>query len=172
MTSIGRFGTTHAKIEHEFEFFDLTIRVNPSCSQAAMVEFLAAAGEVEQADEVRGAQVIMMFMRQIVHPDDFDAFWSKAKLERQDPEKDLMPIGHAVMEAISDFPTGQPSGSAGGSTSTGPRFVVDAPLPELPTPNLKAGSTGAQALAMLRGRPDLQEFIVQAGEQKKEKAAV
>ena len=169
MTSIGRFGTQHAKIEQTFEFFDLTVRVNPSCSQAAMVEFLAEAGEVEQADEVRGSRLIMAFMREIVHPDDFDAFWTKAKLERQDPETDLMPIAHAVMEAISDFPTGPPSGSVGGSTPTGQRFVVDAPLPELPTPNLAAGSTASQALAMLRKRPDLQEFVVQADEAKKEK---
>lgn len=166
MSTLGSFGRAYDRIELDFQFFGATIRVNPSVSKAAMVEFLAEAGGVNQNDEVAGARVIMQFMREIVHPEDFDTFWGLAKRERQDPEADLMPIGHAVMEAVAGFPTGEPSGSAPTPTVTAARSVVDLPLPDMPVPNFGAETAAGKALAALRKRPDLQEMVVQAQEQK------
>lgn len=165
MASLGRLGRKYDPIDLDFDWFEATIRVNPSCSRAALVEFIAEAGTVDQADEIRGAQLIMRMLREVIHPDDFEQFWTIAKRERQDPKNDLMPIAQQVIEKTSDFPTGQSSASTSGPASTPPRFEVDLPSQGVPAPTLTgapdAPRTAAdKALRMLRGRPDLQEFVV------------
>lgn len=161
MPNIGRFGRTYEKVALDFDYFEATIRVNPSCSRAAIVEFLAEAGDVDQEDEVRASQLIMRTMREVVHPDDFDRFWTIAKRERQDPQGDILPIAQQVIEATTGFPTGQPSASGSGPTSTPPKFEVDLPSPG--TPDLDPRTlTG---LRITDGRPDLQAAVLRAGEQ-------
>lgn len=162
MPSLGRFGCTYDRIDLDFDFFEATIRVNPSCSKAALIEFLDAAATVDQQDEIRGAQLIMQMMREVVHPDDFARFWTIAKRERQDPETDLMPIAQQVIEATTGFPTGQPSGSGSGPAIITPRSVVDLPLPDAPG----LDRTALRALHLTAGRPDLQVAVVRAAEQR------
>jgi hypothetical protein len=158
--SLGRFGRTYERIELDFDFFEATIRVNPSCSKAAVVEFLAEAGTVDQADEVRGAQLTMQLLREVIHPDDFERFWTIAKRERQDPEVDLMPIAQQVIEATSDFPTGQSSASGGGPVPTVQRFEVDLPSQDVPG----LDPLTLQGLRITQNRPDLQVAVLRAGE--------
>lgn len=156
MTSIGTFGKKYATVDLDFEFFEMTVRVNPSCSQAALVEFLAQAGDIDEADEIRGARVIMSMMREVVHPDDFARFWEIAKRERQDPAGDLIPLAHSVIEAVSDFPTGRPSGSPDGDSATPPRSVT---VVDLPVSDQRIGprlSPATLAAIHIQGpRPDL-----------------
>lgn len=160
MASLGRFGRTHTRVDLDFDFFEATIRVNPSCSELALIDFLAEAGNVDQADEVRGAQLIMRMLREVVHPDDFDRFWAIAKRERQNPQADLMPIMHQVIEATTAFPTGQPSASGAGPTSTPPRFEVDLPSQDVPT----LDPITLQGLRITQDRPDLQVAVLRANE--------
>lgn len=165
MNSLGSFGRRYDRVERDFDYFGETIRVNPDASKITLVEFMAEAGGVDQADEVRAAQLIIRTMREAVHPDDWDRFWTIAKRERQDPQEDLMPIAQAVLEAVTGFPTGPASGSTAGPATTSQRFTVDLPSQAVPGPVLNAQpSTADKALAMLRGRPDLQEFVVKQEE--------
>ena len=158
MASIGSFGRKYDRIDLDFQWFEATIRVNPACSKAAMVEFMAEAGKVDMEDEVRGAQVIMALLQECVAPDDFSLFWGIAKRERQDPQEDLMPLCQKIMEAVTDFPTGQPSGSASGQSNTPQRSVVDLPLPDgMVVPTLSPA--GERAVSLLQGRPDLQRAV-------------
>lgn len=167
MSSLGTFGRKRAAIDLDLDWFEATIRVNPSACTAAMVEFLAEAGAVDQDDEIRGSQIIMRLLREVIHPEDFDLFWKIAKRERQDPQTDLVPMANAIMEAVTDFPTPPSSASADGPSTTPPRSVAAVSLPATapPTPNLTP-STADLALRQLHGRPDLQEFIVQAEQQR------
>lgn len=171
MTSIGRFGTKHAEVDLTFDYFDETIRVNPDASQLTIVEFLDQASQISQNDEVLGARTVMKLLHEIVHPDDFEGFWATAKRERQQTPE-LMELAKAVMEAIAGFPTGQQSASPTGPSNTRPKSVVDLPSQDPPTPNLSPASSSAadKALAMLRGRPDLQEFVVMNEEAERAKA--
>jgi hypothetical protein len=153
MASIGTFGRKYDRIDLDFEFFELTVRVNPSVSKAAMVEFLAEAGTVDMQDEVRASQVIMATLRECIHPDDFASFWTVAKRERQDPETDLMPLAQQIMEAVTAFPTGQSSASPSGDSSTPLRSVVDVPLPDSAPP---LSAVALRAIQLQHGRPDLQ----------------
>jgi hypothetical protein len=165
MSSLGSLGHKKKAVDLDFDYFGDTIRVNPGVSKLTVVEFLAQAGEVDEADEIRGARLIMLLLREVIHPEDFDRFWALAKQERQDTEE-LMEIAKAVMETVAGFPTGQSSDSSSGPASTPQKFTVDLPSQDIPSPALApAGtSTADKALAMLRGRPDLQEFVVQAEE--------
>lgn len=160
MASLGRFGRAYDRIDLDFDWFEVKIRVNPSCSKAALIEFLAEAGDVDQADEVRGAKLIMRMMREVVHPEDFDRFWAIAKRERQDPQTDLMPIAQQVIQATSDFPTGQSSASGAGHATTLPRFEVDLPSPGAPG----LDPLTLQGLHLTQDRPDLQVAVLRAAE--------
>ena len=153
MATLGSFGRAYAKVDLDFDWFEAKIRVNPAASKASVVEFLSNAADVPRDDEVTAARLIMQMMREVIHPDDFDRFWAIAKRERQDPQTDIMPIAQAVIEATSGFPTGQPTASPGGPATTPPNSTAagSSPVPQ---------STADRALALLRGRPDLQEFVV------------
>lgn len=162
MASIGTFGRQYEKVELDFDYFEATIRVNPSCSRAALVEFLAEAGTVDQQDEVRAAQLIMRTMREVVHPDDFDRFWTIAKRERQDPQTDILPIAQQVIEATTGFPTGQPSASGPGPATTTPRYEVGLPSADIPS----LDPLTLQGIRSTEGRPDLQAAMLRAGMQR------
>jgi len=162
VASIGSFGRQYDKVELDFEYFGETIRVNPSCSKAALVEFMAEAGGVDQADEVRSAQLIMRTMREVVHPDDFKRFWAIAKRERQDPVEDILPIAQQVIEAVTGFPTGQPSASGSGPATTKPSYVVDLPSRDIPT----IDPVTLQGIRLTEGRPDLQVAMLRARDQR------
>ena len=155
MASIGSFGRKYDRIDLDFEYFELTVRVNPSASKAALTEFLAEAGDTDVQDEIRQAQVIMRLLHECVHPDDWDAFWKVATRERQDPAEDLMPLCNSIMEAITDFPTGRSSASPAGQSTTPPRSVVDLPSPDAPG----LSPTALHAIRLTPGRPDLQVAI-------------
>ncbi|GLW32276.1 hypothetical protein [Actinoplanes regularis] len=161
MPSLGSFGRKYDRVELDFEFFGATIRANPEASQAALIEFMAGATNVSADDEIRSAVFIMDFLRQVIHPDDFGLFWKLAKAERQDPMRDLMPIGQAIVEAVSGgFPTGQSSDSSPGPTPMPPRFEVDLPSGDVPPLSPEA----IRSMHRLDGRPDLQLTVLRAQE--------
>lgn len=169
MASIGNFGTAYEPVDLDFGFFGETIRVHPEAGAAALTEFIAGAADIAAEDEPAGAKFILDFLRQLVHPEDFDRFWSLAKAQRQHPMRDLMPIGKAIVEAVSGFPTGQSSASPTGPVNTGQKFAVDLPSQDFPTAVPTPQTAADKALAMLRGRPDLQEFVVKQEEAQRER---
>jgi hypothetical protein len=158
MTSLGNFGTERAPVDLDFMFFGETIRAHPKAGSAALAEFMANAGEISIEDVARGAKFILDFLRQVIHPEDFDRFWSLAKEKRQDPMKDLMPIAEAIVEAITDFPTEPPAASVPGPGNGAPKSVVVSSLPDK--------DAADYALRKFRGRPDLQELVVKQEEAK------
>jgi hypothetical protein len=141
VASLGSFGKRKDRSERTFGFFDLTVRVNPTFGQLDLVDFMESARAVEQ-DDPSAMALVKDVLRAAVHPDDFDAFWRVAKTEQQDVE-DLMAVLHAIVEALAERPTSQPSDSSAGLPTTAPR-----------------SSGGSDALAAKRrleeqGRPDL-----------------
>jgi hypothetical protein len=164
MTSLGNFGTERLQVDVDFTFFGETIRAHPQAGSASLAEFMANAGEISVDDVARGAKFILDFLRQVIHPEDFDRFWALAKEKRQDPMKDLMPIAEAIIEAITDFPTEPPVASASGPGSAVPKSVVASFSQD------KAATD--YALRKFRGRPDLQELVVRQEEAKQARSLV
>ena len=190
MATIGSLGRKRPALDLSFDYFGETIRVHPGASNLVELEFmekakgiqLSAEGldldNLDAADEagtLKAAQTVARMaslasdavvgtLRKLIHPDDWDAYWRLAQANGQlldDLMADQKAILTAVTEAAARFPTGPSSGSSPGPTTTPAKFEVDLPSPDVPTPSLVAGTTTAdKALRMLRGRPDLQEFVV------------
>lgn len=192
MASIGSLGRRKPAVDLDFDYFGETIRVNPVASNLVEIDFLRTASGVDlddidlsaglteesfagfspqvQAKVTKAASssvdIAVASVKRLIHPDDWDRFWTTAIANGQDLE-DLLEaqqaITAAVAEAAAGFPTGPSSDSPDGPASTPPRSAAVSPSPV-------AGSASDRALVLLRGRPDLQEFVVMNEEAEKAKA--
>lgn len=190
--SIGTLGVSRAPTDLDFDYFGATIRVHPDASDTVELEFMEVGKDIDLSDLqgkdvaeldektqavltranralVTGYGLVRSSLQQVIHPDDWDTFWQTARANRQrigDLMTVLKRVTAAVVEADTGFPTLPPSGSPAG--------------PESIPASSAAGSSWAaagqssdadQALKMLRGRPDLQEFVVLQEEADTAKAA-
>jgi hypothetical protein len=181
--NIGTLGQAREPLDLEFSYFGATIRVHPHATDAVELEFLEAGrdldlSELEGVDLAQvdaldpeqhariartfgqavavGARALMDALRQLVHPDDWAAYWRLGMENGQqtrDRMADIKAITSAVVEATTDFPSGRPSGSPRGRATTPPGSTAGSSSPEHPS-DLEV------ALALERGRPDLQEFYL------------
>lgn len=173
MPSLGNFGTTRPPLDLDFGWFGATIRVNPRASDLALTEFMSHAEGItlpdidgfdednptaEHLQQMAAAmnamasvtKALQKFMRDQIHPDDWDTFWRLA-IENGQQNSDLLALSKAlaseIAEHIAGFPTGQSSASA--------------PTPANTKPRSAAGSSSRQrqveddAMRLLSGRPDL-----------------
>lgn len=195
--SIGVLGTRHEPLDLDFTYFDgVTIRVHPYASDTVELDFLEAGKgvdlealqsiDIEELDEeeareklagqlntlnrvvITGYRLVKDSLRAVIHPDDFDAYWKLAKDNGQrirDLMADLKRITASVVEAESGFPTTPPSASQPGPASTPVRSADGSSSAVAP-----GSSDTDRALVLLRGRPDLQEFVVMAEETEQAKA--
>jgi hypothetical protein len=193
MTSLGSLGRRKQPVDLDFDWFGHTIRVAPTASDLVEIEFLGQASLIDleavdlnaqldaQALAKMGAaaaaasNVAIGSVKKLIHPDDWATFW-KAAVDNGQDLADLMEvqkaISAAVTEARSGFPTGRPSDSSDGPATTPESSAADSSSPAAPTRSLPAGLSDAdQTLAMLRGRPDLQEFVVMQEEAERKRAA-
>lgn len=166
MTLVGNFGNPNRRSSLpdnlRFGFFGQEIRVNPEVSQAQLIELSANVPDGDDLGDVEAAKLIMSTLRAVIHPDDWDAFWSTAKAENQDIQQDLMPIVQAVVEATTGFPTGQQSDSTPTPSNGGQKYAVEFPSEGLPTltPSQLREANRLNALQ----RPDLQAALLQTVE--------
>jgi len=178
---LGSLGKRRASLDADFEWFGVTIRANPDVSpELELADFMKRAstidlGEVdadnltpEQIAKAAGAmEAVTELIRPLIHPDDFDTFWSLAKRNRQDIE-DLMNVAMQLVEVASGFPSGRPSSSSAGRSRTrqkskaGSSRRVSMPADGSPDP------IATRALSLVPGRPDLQAAIVRAHESRSE----
>lgn len=176
MTSLGSLGKQRAAVDLDFDWFGETIRVHSMASDLIEIEFLEKAQNINMdgvdlnAGLTPEAMTVMNTaahaatnamigsIKRIIHPDDWDRFWAAAIANGQHLQ-DLMEvqktITEAIVEAQAGFPTGPPSASPGGQPkqATGPSSTAGSLSPGPLT-------DADKALAMWRGRPDLQEFVV------------
>ncbi|MGW3608939.1 hypothetical protein ACWD6N_03470 [Micromonospora sp. NPDC005163] len=176
-------------LDLEFDYFGETIRIHPQATDAVEMEFLRAGEEVDlsvfdgvdlsKVDAVdpeklagavkamnqilrAGVQAALDALRQLIHPEDFDRYWRIGMQHGQqirDRMTDIRAITTAVVEATTDFPTGRLAASPTGPGATPPGSTAGSPSPA-PASDLEV------ALALERGRPDIQEFYVMQAEDK------
>lgn len=173
--SIGSLGRRREPIDLEFDYFGTTIRVHPQASDTVELEFLDIGREIDlslledksleeldndqrwqvmakMGEAIRGGYLLVKdSLRQLIHPEDWPKYWELARENGQqirDLMADLKYITSKVVEAETGFPTQPPFGSAGGRETTPPKSAAG------------SSSDADRALAALRGRPDLQEFVL------------
>jgi hypothetical protein len=183
--SIGSLGRRREPVDLEFDYFGTTIRVHPQASDTVELEFLDIGRDIDlslledqsleeldndqrwqvvakMGEAIRGGYLLVKdSLRQLIHPEDWPKYWELARANGQqirDLMADLKYITSKVVEAQTGFPTRPPSGSAGGPETTPPKSAAG------------SSSDADKALAALRGRPDLQEFILAREESLAEKA--
>lgn len=168
MPSLGNFGTARPPLDLDFGWFGATIRVNPRASDLGLTEFMATAEGIvlpdldideanptaEQLQQMTAAmnamaavtKALQKFMREQIHPDDWDEFWRLAKGNGQQ-NTDLMALSKALAAEIAQHATGFPTGPSSDSS----------PTPPTTSPKSSGGSSSAQdkAKKILAGRPDL-----------------
>lgn len=119
MRHIGSFGAPLAQAEVvAFDWLGKTFRSSPTLGELDYVDFMAGAAALDVNDPVSLA-VVKDFARSCVHPDDFAEFWRLARANRQG-SVDIFKVCTAIVEAVTDRPTVQPSGSSDGLPSTPP----------------------------------------------------
>lgn len=162
MASIGSLGTIRDELELEFDYFGVIIRVNPDMTDLMLFEFMETATGIDEADNTQGIRAIGGYLHDLIHPDDWQTFWAAAKGNRQQL-MDLMHTAKAISEAVSGFPTGQPSGSSGGPPTTSRKSGAGTS-----SERRAARRTGQivedsrTALTTLEGRPDLKVIVADA----------
>lgn len=144
MVSLGSLGRDRPPADVTFDWFGTEIRCHPDVSDMAIVEFMAVAGKVD-AESPEAMSAVVEFLRECIHPDDFDAYWSIGKAHRQGIE-DHMRVVMALMDVVAggeERPTGPSSESVPGATESAD------------------GSTGSLLERAFPGRPDLQAGVGQ-----------
>jgi hypothetical protein len=150
VASLGSFGKPKAAApERSFEFFEATVRVDPGFGELDFADLMAKARTVD-TEGPSGMGLLVDIVRNMVHEGDFEQFWKIARRERQ-TVTDLMEIVYAVVEAVAERPTEQPSDSSAGLQSAGPSSTAD---------------SSSQVIRRLEqsGRPDLALMVTQAQE--------
>lgn len=140
--NLGEFGIERESIDAAFSYFGSPIRVNPDVSELDFVDLAEDGADIKE-DDPRSVTILKEFVRKVVHPEDFDHFWALAKQHRQ-TTIELMGTTKAVMEAVTERPTGQPPTSLGGRRKTRRR---------------SKGRSYDPAFRVLAGRPDLQDAV-------------
>lgn len=154
MVSLGTFGVPRAIDDETFTYFDVEIRAHPTLSDLAMHDFMERAAHIDNADPAAWT-LVKDFIRELVHPEDFDKFWFLARQNRQNTD-DLMALAKGLYSAVVGRPTTRPSASPRGRSRTKRKSP--------------AGSS-SPVIARLAGRGDLQLAVVQAQEHLGEQTA-
>lgn len=189
--NIGTLGRDRDPLDLEFTYFGSTIRVHPQATDAVELEFLSAGRDIDMSalegvdlskvdavdpEKLQAATLAMGkavaatlgaldgALRQLIHPDDFARYWRLGMEHGQqirDRMADVKAITDAVVEATTDFPRGPRGASSPGPAGTPPASEAGSPLAAgLPATDLE------KALALERGRPDIQEFYLMLAEER------
>lgn len=105
-------GETAAPVLASFRWFGERFRVNPNLTETSVVDMFEAAQKVTVTDP-KQFELSKDYVREHVHPDDFDRFWSLARAHRQGIA-DLMTLCWKILEQVAERPTTPPTDSAGG----------------------------------------------------------
>jgi len=170
MASIGSLGTIRDALDLDFEYFGVVVRVNPDLTDLNQIEFLENASSIDESNATRGMLAIGTYLRDLVHPDDWDVFWRASKANRQQLD-DLMQTAHAIVEAVSGFPTGRLSGSSAGQSTTKPRSGAGTSSARRAGRRQAAIEADTRAaLSMVEGRPDLKVVVADAHQARQSRA--
>lgn len=111
---LGGLGKTPAEpIEEDtFEWYGSTVRVGAEATDLALIDFVELAGDMDENDPQSGV-FVKRFIRDMIHEDDFPAFWDLARKNRLGFQE-LAEVAHTIIEQVTNRPTVQSSDSSAG----------------------------------------------------------
>lgn len=119
--------TSHADDELlSFDYFGAELRVSPDLTDADLLDFLEMQSDLA-ADDPKAGPIVKSFLRTVIHPDDFDQFWSLAKQHRQSVEE-RSATAFKLIEAAVGTPTERSSDSLDGPQKTAVNSTDDSSL--------------------------------------------
>jgi hypothetical protein len=110
-----------------FNYFGQTFRLHPEFGVFALTDWLEEYGELDEKDP-RSVMAIKFYVRMMVDPEQFDAFWILVKKHRQTPQ-DMMTLSHKLLEGLTGRPIELPSDSSDGQGSTSGSSTGDSSSP-------------------------------------------
>lgn len=115
----GQFGSVRPEIRLAFPYFGEVIRVHPQASDIGWTKFLESVSHMDetQVNDMEALQATMNYVRQQIHPDDWDLFWSTSEKNAQN-SMDLVATAKDIVAVVAGFPTGQPADSNRGPQPT------------------------------------------------------
>lgn len=140
---LGDFGTTRPLLDDTFGYFGQEFRVSPGLTELALVDFAEMAGALDPENPQGSLLAMKNMLREVVHADDFDKVWARAKANGQGSE-DIAKLVVGLVEATAARPTERPATSSVGPLSTGGNSEHE---------------VSSRATALLAGRPDLQMIV-------------
>lgn len=126
---------------------DVRVLADDQLLELDLEEFMEEAALMDDSDP-RALGHVRAFLRRLIHPEDFAAFWNVVRERRQDVTAQMAFARH-IVEAMTDHPTERQSDSSDGLPSTEPSSVAD---------------LSDRVLRRLedQGRPDLAVAVIQA----------
>ena len=166
-----------------FTYFGERYRVNPDLTETMVVDLLEAGEDIEVNDP-RQLLAAKNYVRDHIHPDDFDDFW-QASIDNRQGVQAVIKVCWKLLERITERPTTPPSGSSDGRPVTATNSVdgVSEPAtandPVAPTPTLAPTSGNVREVAApfvekyeRAGRPDLANQVMLAVESREARGLV
>ncbi len=134
-----------------FPWFGVEIRVHPMLSDTILIDLIEESGDLDDKDP-RGAMVVKQFIRDVIHPDDFDDFWKLGKANGYQTAQ-FAEVAAGIVTAVTGDPTQESSDSSNGQSPTA-------------TKSQAVSSKVTRTIEELEreGRPDLAEFFLLARE--------
>lgn len=143
MASLGSFGVARpAPGAQTFGWFGMEVRVHPEFGETTFVEWMEEFGDVENGT-ARALYALSALLRGLVHPDDYDEFWSLSKANHQGSEE-FSALVNDVVSAMAGRPTERSEESSSGPQPSG------------------AESTVSFLRRVSAGRPDIEAGLMEA----------
>jgi hypothetical protein len=133
-------------VEATFVWFGERFRVNPDLTETVVVDLFEKAQRVK-VDDPEQFSAAKDYVREHIHPDDFDRFWQVTKQKRQNVTA-LMRLCWGILEGIAERPTPPPSDSSAGRPDTNRNSPRGASAPGGDAPTI------AEHLAVQARQPD------------------
>lgn len=109
-----------------FTYFGRQFRVNPDLTETVVIDLFEEAAKVpmpsdprdlKPEDVVKNLEQSKGYVREHIHPDDFDDLWATARANRQSMQS-VMELCWKILELISERPTSPLSDSSDGRPNT------------------------------------------------------
>lgn len=163
-----------------FTYFGNRFRVNPNLTETMVVDLLEAGEDIEVNDP-RQLLAAKDYVRDHIHPDDFDDFW-QASIDNRQGVQAVIKVCWKLLERITERPTTPPSDSSDGRPVTATNSVDGVSEPATASAPVKpyeasTGNVREVAAPFVEryeriGRPDLANQVMLAVESREARGLV
>jgi hypothetical protein len=130
---LGDFGgEAEAPVTARFRWLGQEFRVNPDLTDVTVIDLFEQAQSVK-VDDPRQYELAKDYVREHIHPDDFDRLWD-AVVDNRKSVSDLMTLCWQILDKVTARPTGRPSDSSGGPPATSPSSPAGSSVRDIAQP--------------------------------------